>query len=210
MPIKQLQRADLDRIWRAVRRDKYGAKALANFKKHGFDLERIPVAVGSWPEVIASIPFLPSRRARSRILSRPDGLRLTIRFLRELARSVECPYSNVEAWDGRYVYTKASDEINPRRFREAADVLEKLFSKTWVITEHNPPQYAIADLRWEIKSRTKKSHDRELTDLLDAVFRAGGFKQGFQMTFEALKKTEIMERETRKAARRKLLRNRPR
>jgi hypothetical protein len=210
MQIERLQHEHLYRIWRAIRKDKDGARALAMLKKHGFDLERIPVGFHTWPGIIASIPFLPSRRARSRILPRPYGLRLTIRFLRELARSVESPYSSVEARDRRFIYTKASDEMKPQRFMETADFLEKVHSKKWVITEHNPCQNAIADLRWEIKWRTKKSHDKELTDLLDAAFRAGGFKEGFHMTLESLRKTETIERETRKAARRKLLRDRSR
>ena len=79
-----------------------------------------------------------------------------------------------------------------------------------MIAEHNPRQNAIASIRWEIKRRTKKVHDKELADLLDATYRAGGFKEGSYITPESLKKTQTTERETRKAARRKLLRDRPR
>ncbi len=215
MQIEQLQHEDLKRIWQAMRKDKDGARALAILKKHGFDLERIPVDFHTWPGMIASIPFLPSRRARSRLLSRPHGLRLAIRFLRELARPLASPYSRVEARDprARVIYMGAPDEMNPWRLTETADFPEKvleLFSWKWVIAEHNPRQNAIASLRWEIKWRTKKPHDTELADLLDAAFRAGGFKEGFHMEFESLKKTETTERETRKAARRKLLSDRPR
>ncbi len=91
MQIERLQREDLNRIWRAIREDRDGARALAILKKHGFDLERIPVEFYTWPGMIASIPFLPNRRARSRLLSRPRGLRLAIGFLRELARSLASP-----------------------------------------------------------------------------------------------------------------------
>jgi hypothetical protein len=209
MEIEQLHDKDFKRIWQAIRRDEGGARALAILKKHGFDLERIPVQSHTWPGIIVSIPFLPSRRARSRLLERPYGLRLAIRFLRELARSLESPYSRVEAGDRKSIYMKASDEMKPLRFMETADFLEKVLSKKWVITEHNPRQNAIASLRWEIRWRTKKSHDTVLVDLLDATFRAGGFKEGFRMTVESLKKTETIERETRKAARRKLLHDRP-
>ena len=212
MQIEQLQHEDLDRIWQAIREDKDGARALAILKKHGFDLKRIPVESYTWPGIIASIPFLPHRPARTRILSRPYALRLATGFLRELARSLASPDSRVEARDlrAKVIYTKASDELNFLHFKKAADFLEQVFSWEWVITEHNPRQNAIASLRWEIKWRTKKPHDREPADLLDAAFRAGGFKEGFQMQFESLKKTETYERETRKAARRKLLHGRPR
>jgi hypothetical protein len=212
MQIEQLQHEDLNRIWRAIRKDKDGARALAILKKHGFDLERLPVEHHTWPGMIASIPFLPTCRARSRLLSRPDGLRLAIGFLHELARSLASPYSSVEARDpcNKVIYTNASDELDTLRFVKAAEFLEKVLSWRWVITEHNPRQNAVASLRWEIKWRTKKPHDTELADLLDAAFRAGGLKQGFQMQIESVKKTETCERETRKAARRKLLHERPR
>jgi hypothetical protein len=212
MQIKRLHQEDLDSIWQAIRKDKRGARALAVLKKHGFDLERIPVDLHTWPGMITTIPFLPNCRARSRLLSRPYGLRLATGFLRQLARSLASPYSRVEARDprGKVIYMQASDELNPSLFTKAADFLEKVSSWKWVITEHNPRQNAIAYLRWEIKSRTKKPHDRQLADLLDATFRAAGFKEGFYMTFESLKKTETIERETRKAARRKLLSVRPR
>jgi hypothetical protein len=209
--IEQLKHEDLNRIWQAIRKDRDGARALATLKKHGFDLEGIPVEFNSWPGIIASIPFLPHRRARSRLLPRPYGLRLAIGFLRQLARSLASPYSRVEASDrDGVIYMQASDEMDPVRLMETADFLERVFSWKWVITEHNPRQNTIAYLRWEIKSRTKKPQDTELATLLDATFRAAGFKEEFRMTFESLKKTETIERETRKAARRKLLRDRPR
>ena len=210
MQIERLQQEDLNRLWRAIRKDRYGARALATLKKHGFDLERIGVEFHTWPGIIASIPYLPDHRARSRLLPRPHGLRLAIRFLRELSRSLASPYSHVEAYDPRaqVIYMRASDEMNLLRFTKTADFLEKVSSWKWVIAEHNPRQNTIASLRWEIKRRTKKSHDKELADLLDAAFRAGGFKEGSHMTSESLKKTETTERETRKAARRKLLSDR--
>ncbi len=209
--MQQLQHEDLSRIWRAIREDRNGARALAILKKYGFDLERMPVEFHTWPGIIVSIPFLPIRRARSRPLERPYGLRLAIRLLRELARSLAQPYLRVEARDrAGVIHMQLSDEIHPVRLMETADFLERVFSFRWVITEHNPRQNAIASLRWEIKSRAKKPHDTELIDLLDAAFRAAGFKEGFRMQFESLKKTETAERETRKAARRKLLHDRPR
>jgi hypothetical protein len=148
MQIERLQHEDLNRIWRAIRTDKEGARALAILKRHGFDLARIPVESYTWPGIIASIPFLPNRRARSRLLSRPRGLRLAIGFLRELARSLASPYSRVEARDrAGVIYMQASDELNLLRFTKAADFLEKVSSWKWVITEHNPRQNAIASLR---------------------------------------------------------------
>jgi hypothetical protein len=110
----------------------------------------------------------------------------------------------------KVMYMQSSDEMDLVHFRKTVDFLEKASSWKWVITEHNPRQNAIASVRWEIKQRTKKPHDKELIDLLDATFRAGGFKEGFYVTSGSLKKVETVERGTRKAARRKLLSKRPR
>ena len=211
MQFEKLRKEDLIRIWRLVKKDEDGARALAILKKHGFDLVRIPVESDSWPGIIASIPFLPHRPARSRLLARHNSLRIAIRFLHELAQSLAGPYCSVEARDPRakVIHMKASDEMNPARFVEATEFLEKVYRRNWVITEHNQRQNAIASLRWEIKWRTKKPHDTEVAALLDAAFRAGGFKDGLQMQLESLKKTESNERGTRKTARLKLLHVRP-
>jgi hypothetical protein len=132
--------------------------------------------------------------------------------LRELAQSLASPYWRVEAREARagVIYMNASDEMNPLRVTQTADFLEKVVSRKWVITEHNPFQNAIASLRWETKRCTKKPHDTELMDLLDAAFRVAGFPKGFAMQLESFKKIESCERETRKTARRKLLHGRPR
>ena len=212
MKIDRRQPEELRRIWRAIQKDKVGAGALTILKEYGFDLDKIGVEPCTWPGIIASIPVLPSQRARSRLLRPPAALRSASGFLLELARGLTSPYSHVEARDPRagVIYTEGSDELDPRNFLKAAEFLEKVLSRKWVITEHNPLQNAIASLRWEIKWRTKKPHDKEIVDLLDAAFRAAGFKKGFQMQFESLKKAEKFERETRKAGRRKLMLRSPR
>lgn len=211
MQTERLQQEDLKKIWSTIRKDRYGARALAILKRDGFDLVRIPVESRTWPGMIASIPFLPNLRARSRLLPRPQYLRLSIGFLRELSRSLASPHCHVEAYDPRerIIYMKPSNEMSPLLFTEAVNCLEKMRSWKWVIAEHNPRQHAIASLRWEIRWRTRKPHDKELADLLDATFRACGLKESSYMASESLKKTETTERETRKAARRKLLGGRP-
>jgi hypothetical protein len=115
MQTERLQQEDLKKIWSTIRKDRYGARALAILKRDGFDLVRIPVESRTWPGMIASIPFLPNLRARSRLLPRPQYLRLSIGFLRELSRSLASPHCHVEAYDPRerIIYMKPSNEMSP-------------------------------------------------------------------------------------------------
>jgi len=200
--------ADLRRIWRAIQKDKDGARALALLKKDGFDLGRLAPDSYSWTGIIASLPFLPNRRARSRVLARPTGLRLTIRFMRELEQALTNGYSRVEAYHRgkKITHSLPSPDFPLSSFRQTVEFLEQVTSCKWVVIEHNPLQNKVATLRWATKWRTKKAHDKELHDLIDAGFRAAGFREGFSMEFESFKKVEVAERDTRQAGRRKLYR----
>lgn len=210
MQIKRQMLRDLERIWNKIQNDRGAASALAALKRDRLNLAGIGVGPNSLPAIIASVPFLPNRRARSRVLPRPQGLRLTIRFLRELGNSLTLPFSRVEAYDARarVMYFPPSDELRPSSFLQATELLERVWSWRWVVTEQNPLVATIALLRWEIRRRTKKPHDRELIDLLDAAYRAAGFREGFPIELESFKKVERQERESRMAASRKLRQNR--
>jgi hypothetical protein len=201
----------LEEVWLSIRQDKDGARALKTLKKAGFDLESIGVFACwpgpyTWPGMIACIPYLPNRRARSSRQPQLRSARPVIAFLREMARATQETYANVEVHDKRkhILYGTLAEEIRHPRLEEAANVVEWVFTKRWVVTHHNPRQNAIASLLWEIRFRTKKPHYQELIDLIDAAFRAAG-RNGFPMELEALKKVESHDHDTRVAARRKLI-----
>jgi hypothetical protein len=197
---------ELQIVWNKIRRDSAGAKALRILKSAGFDLERIPAETGTHSGMIASIPFLPNKRARSRLQPQLPSARPVIRFLRELARATEDTYSNVEAHDKRnhILFGKFNDRIRPPRLEEAASFLEWVFSKRWVVIQHNPYKNAISWLRWYVIYYTGAPHDRELIDLLDAAFRAAG-KGGFPLELETFKKLGFQDEDTDITGRRRLL-----
>lgn len=192
-------------IWRKVVANPNGSRSLKLLKQSGFDLRS-----GTWPARIVAIPFLPNRRARTRALRSPRSARLVIRFLRELARAVETPYCHLEAYDTRkrvlYIGPSVESGMHPKRLLETADFLDMMCSRKWAVAEHNPQQNEIAGLRWEIKFRTRQAHDNELVDLLDAVYQASGYKDGFPMDYDTLKKVIRNEKNTRMALRRKVRR----
>ena len=194
-------RVMLEKNWKTVQKDKDGARALSILWKSGFRL--------NWPE-IGLIPFLPTRRARSRNLVLPRGTRLVVRSLREIADGLADQYTSVEAYNPREgsIYMKPGIEGDFPNFRELADSLERVGRCRWAVTEHNPRQNAIAGLLWETKNRTGKLREVEVADLLDAVFRAAGKK--FTFPLESLRKALDREKATRMAGRRKLRKSSPR
>ena len=58
----------------------------------------------------------------------------------------------------------------------------------------NPRNSVIATLRWTIRDRTGKPHDRELNVLTDAAFRAAGYKDGYYLDSATLDRIEKRQR----------------
>jgi hypothetical protein len=209
LPVELLSNDKLEKLWKVLRRDNDGARALRVLKRAGFDLDSIGdarswIGTYTWSEVIVSIPFLPNRRARSRRLPRLSSARPVIQLLRELAQATEDPYSDVSAHDKRKrtVYRKAAITAYP--WKKVVDFLELVFSRNWEITQFNPYKYTLASLRWAVRLQTGKSHDNELIDLIDAAYRAAG-ENGFHMKLVTFNKIETHDRNTRAAGARKLL-----
>jgi hypothetical protein len=151
---------------------------------------------------IAVIPLLPNRRARSRVLPVPRGARRVVRFLREISEMAAKPYSEVQAHDGNgitYFGTGAVRDV--LKSGQLAGSLEKALGCRWVLTESNAQQNALASLSWEVKERTGKLHDRQLADVLDAVFRAAGKK--FSESHDTIRKSLDHELHVRQAGLRK-------
>lgn len=211
MDTREIPEKELVRIWNIVRNDRDGARALRKFKSHGFDLGGVPVGLNTWSGMAASIPLLPNRRARSHVLRKPSSVTSIIQFLSELSKMLVTPYVRFEAHDLKagIIYIQNLEGVDLRRATEVADFLKRVTSVRWTITEHNPRQNAIASVRWQIRHSTGKARDRELMDLLDAVFRAAGTKETLGISWDSLKKSDTNERETRTAARRKLLKGSP-
>jgi hypothetical protein len=90
-----------------------------------------------------------------------------------------------------------------RRLFETAEFVEKFLSWDWSARDRNQRNLLIAELRWQIRARTGKPHDSELSALIDAAFRAAGADDGLYLDATTLERIEQREKEGRvKAARR--------
>ena len=199
--------AELQEIWNKIRKDPAGKKALETLKSAGYDyLEKMPASRESVSGLIASVPFLPNNRARSRLKPKLPSAQPVIRFLREVAQAREDRYSNVEAHDKRIhtLYGRAYPEIQAKRFEETADFLEWVFTKRWAVTQFNPLNSAIYEIRCAFNCCAGAPHDKELIDLLDAAFRAAE-KPGFPLQLDSLIKLGHQISRTRLTGRRRLL-----
>jgi hypothetical protein len=78
----------------------------------------------------------------------------------------------------------------------AASFIEKFLSWDWYIRERNPRNVLIAELRWTIRDRTGKPHDRELSTAIDAAFRAAG-REVLRLDNTTLDRIEKREKEIR-------------
>jgi hypothetical protein len=191
--------ASLSSIWKLAKEDKQVEKAIEILKQEGLDLETM------WRS-IAVIPLLPDGRARSRLLPLPGGARRVVRFLREVAEVAAKPYCEVQARDDHgitYFGRGAVKEL--LKSGQLPNSLERVLECRWVVTEANARQNALATLCWEVKKRTGRLHDRQLFDVLYAVFEAAGKTFPFK-SLDAIRKILDHELHVRQAASRKFSR----
>jgi len=201
--MKALALEQLQNVWSKILKDAGGRKALEQLKKDGFAiLDMIPqdptFRQSNWADSIAAIPLLPNRPSRRRI-HRKTTLQKhwpLVRALRRFAEKVDDPFC-----DKSIVSTKdcsLSELANlGRRLIETAEFVEKFLSWDWYTRDRNRRNALIAELRWQIRWRTSKPHDRELSALIDAAFRAAGSEEGFHIDATALDRIEKREKEGR-------------
>lgn len=180
----------LQRMWNKIRRDPAAAKAIKTLESAGYDgLATMPATKDTMPGSIALVPFLPNRRARSRLQPGLPSAQPIIRFLRELDDAVKDDYSNLQAHDksGPWVFGKAYEYIQPPKLEETANFLAWLFSMRWLFVHYNPRKLQIYEIRMDFIERTGRPHDVQILDLLDAAFRAAG-QPNFKLVVDDLKK----------------------
>jgi hypothetical protein len=141
------------------------------------------------------LPNCPARRQ----LHRRNTLRkyrVLVNILREFGAKVESPFC-----EKRIVATADCSIDDPRTLGkdllQTAELLEKVLSWSWYTREKNPRNALIAELRSTIRSRTGNPHDRELSILVDAAFRAAGVEDGLYLDPTALERIEKREKEGR-------------
>lgn len=195
-------------IWQNVLSDPDAYRALERLDKAGFQILHLRPHDASfkhpnWADYIAAMPLLPDKASARRIhyaIRSGKYLRL-IQELRELANAPD-PFREVAIFAARD-YPKGADLRED--LLKTASVLEAYCSWNYYVRYLNPRQALLAELRWMIRCRTGKPHDRELNVVLDAVFRAAGY-DGFYMDSTALDRLEKRQRESRVKAMRRIQR----
>jgi hypothetical protein len=187
-------------IWEKVLSDIDARGAFERLGKAGFPISHLKPNDAtfkrpSWPDYICALPLLPNKPSTRHIHdpTSPQKYLALVQELRELA-GAEGAFREVVIFarrDYSAVGTLREDLL------KTASMIENYSYWHYCIRHINPRHALIAELRWTIRHRTGKPHDRELNILLDASFRAAGYKDGFYMDPNALDRIEKRQSESR-------------
>src|SRR5262249_25676824 len=172
----------LNAVWDRVLRDPEAIRAFSRLEENGFRLSdsrpRDPTfRRPSWADYVAAIPFLPNRPSR-RHIHRHGTLRKylpLVKALRTFEQKVRDPFCEKRIVCKRDIEICDISELG-ERIANIANFVEDFLSWDWYARDRNPRNALIAELRWTIRSRTRKPHDEDLSALIDAAFRAAGGK----------------------------------
>jgi hypothetical protein len=201
--VKPLTLGRLNDVWQKVLRDPDGHKALRRLERGGFGIAHLrprdpTFKHPNWSDYIAAIPFLPNRSSRRQI-HRRSVLRKhlsLVRALRDFAGKVNDPFCQVSIQSTRDLAIEEIRDLG-KHLTETAEFLEKFLSWDWYTRETNARNCCIAELRWTIRERTGVPHDRDLSILIDAAYRAAGNNEGFYLDATTLERIEKREKEGR-------------
>jgi hypothetical protein len=193
-------------IWEKILSDADARRALKRLDEAGFRISHLTPQDASlkhpnWADYIAALPLVPNEPTTRRIHSKTDFRKYLplVRELREFAANVNAPFVDV----GIVSKTDLPDtalRTFPEDLLKTASMLEHFLSWDYSIRHVNPRNALIAELRWTIRYRTGKPHDRELSALIDAAFRAAGYKDGLYLDATTLDRIEKRQRESRQKA----------
>ncbi len=172
--------SQLNSVWSGVLEDPTAREALDQLRRDGFDIgglsPRDPTFhEGSWADYVAAIPLLENQPTRPHI-HRHGSLRKhwpLVSALRDFARQYDDPFTSVRLITTRDREIQHGEGMGHLATRSASFV-EKFLSWDWCVIETNHRNALIAELRWTIRRRTGKPHDRELSTIIDAAYRAAG------------------------------------
>ena len=195
-------------VWNGVLRDREALQALDSLEQAGFNIKHLSPLDPTfrhpcWADYIAAIPFLKTQPARWRV-HRGNTLRKylpLVEVLRDFGRRPDDPFRSVDLITTKDTHIPVGEDLRGLA-AGAASFIEKFISWDWCVTERNPRNALIAVLRWTIRDRTDKPHDKELCTIIEAACRAAGGKELY-LDKSTLDRIEKRAKETRvKAARR--------
>jgi len=198
-------------IWEKIKSDPDARGALNRLNEAGFRISHLTPNDAtfkhpSWADYIAALPFLPDKPSTRRIY-RSTSVRKywpLVRRLREFVANANMPFADVAIFSERD-YPAPPGPLQ-ENFLKAASTLEHFLSSDYFVRHINPRKALIAELRWAIRDRTGRPHDREISVLIDAVFRAAGHKEGLYIDPTTLDRIEKRAKEGRVKAHRRILR----
>lgn len=189
-------------IWERILSDSDGRRALKRLDEAGFQISHLKPRDANfkhptWADYIAALPLLPNkpstRRIHSKIRSRKQ--RSLIQELRCVAAKMDSPFTEVTIFgrkdDPDSALSTRDDLLN------AARTIEDFLSWDYCVRNLNPRHALIAELRWTIRQRTGRPHDRELNDLIASAFRVAGSKEDSYIDSTALDRIEKRAMESR-------------
>ena len=198
-------------IWKKILSDRRAKAALERLAEAGFPIAHLQPSDAtfrrpSWADYIAALPLLPNEPS-TRHIHRKATLRKHWPLVRELRRFAAqlnaSPFSEVEI-SGVRDYPVSKTESLRDDLLKAATTLEHFLFWDYSVRDLNRRDAVIAELRWTIRERTGRPHDRELIVLIDAAFRAAGHKEGCYIGPTALDRIERREKESRVKATRRI------
>jgi hypothetical protein len=199
-------------IWEKTRSDAEGRRALERLDEAGFPISHLTPNDATfkrpcWADYVAALPLLPNRPSTRRIHSKTKLRKYwpLVRELRRFAATANSPFAEVR------IFGRKDDPDSSLSSRDdllkAATTVEDFLSWDYCVHNLNPRHALIAELRWTIRQRTGKPHDRELNVLIDAAFRAAGYEKGcFFIDSTTLDRIEKRQMESRVKAHQRIRR----
>jgi hypothetical protein len=206
---KLLTLGQLNSVWDGILKDDEGRAALGQLKQAGFNIEYLRPQDStfknpSWADYVAAIPLLENRPSRTHFhssVSLRKHLAL-VPVLRNFARQFDDPFCTKTLASTRDADLSHLEGL-PDLADGAASFIESFLSWDWSVRERNPRNALIAELRWTIRDRTGKTHDREFSALIDAACRSAG-RPELCLDNSTLDRIEKREKEIRVKSMRRL------
>jgi len=193
-------------LWEKILLNADARRALKRLDEAGFRISHLKPSDAtfkhpSWADYIAALPLLPNKPSSRRIHRRSRFGRYwpLVRELRELAATMNMPFVEVTIFSRRDYPGPAVDTLRGELLKTAS-MLEHVLRWDCLVEHRNPRNALIAELRWTIRQRTGRPRDRELSALIDAAFRAAGYKEGCYIDSTALDRIEKRQKESRMKA----------
>jgi hypothetical protein len=116
--------------------------------------------------------------------------------LRHFAEKFDDPFCEKEIVTTQNQSVETPHNLGGELLRAIA-LIEKVLSWDWYARDLNARNALIAELRSTIRMYTGTPHDRELSTLIDAAFRAAGVGDGLYLDATTLDRIEQREKEGR-------------